>query len=108
MSYRVTAYDELGNPRARQLYDWLVRYHVAQSGRRASHREMMAALGLSKEPLLDLLSVLTAAGLFEIEQDAAGKARAYKLPGERWHHPHLSTLETRKTFYPGSLFESAN
>ncbi len=106
--YEVSAYDDLKDPRARRLYDWLVRYHQRNNGRRASHREMMAALDLSKEPLLDLLQTLSSVGLFEIEADAQGKARSYTLPGERWSHPHLTTLESRKAFYTGTLLDAAN
>lgn len=104
MTYRVKVYDEL-DPRARRLYDWLVRFHVEQNGRRASHREMMAALGLSKEPLLDLLAILTAAGLFEVDADAQGKARSYKLPGAESSHPHWRVLQARRAFFVGSTVD---
>lgn len=54
--YHAAAYDELTDPRARALYDFLVRYHQTHNGRRASYAEMQAATGLAREPLLNSLA----------------------------------------------------
>lgn len=103
-NYTKEAYDRLSRP-AQSLYDWLVRYHQQHGGRRASRAEMRKALGLYREELNDLVSSLELADLFTVERDDRGKARSYKLPGERWTHPHLVTLEMRKTVYPGTLLD---
>ncbi len=106
MSYQARAYHELP-PTLQQLYDYLVRYHHQHGGRRASRAEMRLALNLSRDPLNNMLFELESAGLFITELNARGKARSYTLPGERWSHPHLSTLELSKTFYTGTLFDQA-
>jgi len=104
--YSANAYDNLTDARARQLYDWLIRYHQQHGGRRASRAEMRKALNLSREPLNDLISTLEHFDLFVVETDDRGQHRSYQLPGERWHHPHLSKLELSQVFYPSTLFDT--
>lgn len=101
MAYRQSAFSQL-NPTEAQLFNWLIRYHAEHGGRRASRAEMRKALNLSREPLNNLLANLTSYGLFETETDDSGKARSYTLPGESWHHPHISVLEARDMFFVGS------
>lgn len=105
MAYRQSVFTQLNQTEA-DLFNWLIQYHKAHGGRRASRAEMRSALNLSREPLNTLLYNLDAHGLFETETDDSGKARSYVLPGETWHHPHLSVLEANKAFQAGLLTAS--
>jgi hypothetical protein len=102
--YSVNAYDSL-DPRARRLFDWLIRYSQQHDGRRASRAEMRQALELHRDQLNDLMMTLHAAGLLEFEEDKRGLARFYRLPGARWDHPHLATLMARQVFTIGSTLD---
>lgn len=106
--YKIKNYDSLSDPRAQRLYDWLIRYSATHDGRRASRAEMRRAFGIHRETLNNLLGILESLDLIEFEEEARGLARYYRFPDAKWSHPHLVTLEARKAFYPGSLFDQAD
>lgn len=103
--YTIRAYDSLTDPRSKRLFDWLIRYSQHHDGRRASRAEMRRAFGIHRETLNTLLFTLESAGLIEFEEDKKKLARFYRFPNAQWTHPHLTTLATRKAFYPGKLFD---
>lgn len=103
--YNVQAYDDLADPRARRLFDWLIKYSAEHDGRRASRAEMRRAFDIHRETLNNLLLSLESVGLIEFEEASRGKARYYRLPNAQWFHPHLTTLASRQAFYPGTLFD---
>jgi DNA-binding transcriptional ArsR family regulator len=104
--YTTSAYDNLSDPRARRLFDWLIRYSEQHGGRRASRAEMRQAIGVHRETLNTLLFTLESAGLIEFEDDKRRLARFYRFPDAKWTHPHLTTLAARRSgFYVGTLFD---
>lgn len=103
--YSAQAYDNLADPRARRLFDWLIHYSQQHDGRRASRAEMRKAFDIHRETLNNLLSTLELAGLLEFEDDNRGLARYYRIPNAQWTHPHLATMAARQAFYTGTLFD---
>lgn len=104
--YSVQAYDSLADPRAKRLFDWLIRYSQQHDGRRASRAEMRQEFGIHRETLNSLLLSLESAELLDFEEQTRGLARYYRLPSAEWRHPHLTTLAARQAgFHVGTLID---